>query len=224
MDLMTQGYYEENAAELARDYASAGTGIASWFERAFPRGCRVLDVGAASGRDLDRLLKGGWDASGVEPCQAFLREALAAYPHLDGRLSRDHLPQLSSIPDDCFEGVLCAAVLMHLPGDQVEEAVLTLRRILRPGGRLLTSLPVDDKGRSVKRREFQGRLYNGLSSTGLEEVLTARGFVSVARGRSLDSLDRPERQWVTQLFSLESAENSAGGPTVPVRHLGRGTR
>lgn len=207
MDFLTQGYYEENAARLAPAYASAETGIASWFETAFSRGCRVLDVGASSGRDVVLLLKGGWDASGVDPCGAFLKEALILYPQLKGRLSLDNLPRLSTIPDTAFDGVLCAAVLMHLSEDQLRQAAQTFRRVLRPGGSLLTSLPVDARGRPVGKREFQGRLFNGLSPSCLEDLLADQGFSPVARGRSLDSMGRSDRQWVTQLFVLEPVED-----------------
>lgn len=204
MDPMTLNYYEKNAAELARVYSEAGTGISSWFERAFPACCRVLDVGASSGRDLNLLLEGGWDASGVEPCGVFLEEALKIYPRLDGRMFRDGLPALDTQADASFDGLLCAAVLMHLPEDELEQSVLTLHRLLRPGGRLLSSLPVDAGGWAVKRRESEGRLYNGLTPSRLEKLLRAEGFVLMARGRGPDSLERPERQWVTQLFVLET--------------------
>ena len=210
MDFLTQCYYEGNAIGLAPAYASAGSGIASWFDIAFPRGCRVLDVGASSGRDVDRLLKGGWDAFGVDPCEAFINEALSRYPHLEGRLSLDNLPRLLTLQDAAFEGILCAAVLMHLPEDQLRKSTRNLRRIIRPGGTLLTSLPVDAKGRPLREREFQGRLFNGLSPSRLDELLGDCGFVPVARGRSLDSMGRLGRQWVTQLFTLESEGISKG--------------
>ena len=99
LDLQTQQYYSEHALDLAGRYASASGGVDSWFDVAFPKGARILDVGCAAGRDMLLLLQGGWDAHGVDPCAGFIDEGLRSNPALKGRIFCDSLPGLSTVPD-----------------------------------------------------------------------------------------------------------------------------
>lgn len=204
MDAMTQAYYNGNAENLARTYADCQGGISEWFETAFPQETKVLDVGAGSGRDLDRLLNGGWDAHGVEPCQAFIKEAENRYPRVRDRITPGGLPDLEGVVDQTYDGILCSAVLMHLPEAKLFDAAFGLRRILKPGGRLLVSLPTDSLGNPVRERDDKGRLFSGLSPDRLELLLSRLCFSCIGRSKSTDSLGRTEREWVTQLFVLET--------------------
>jgi SAM-dependent methyltransferase len=52
--------------------------VARFFGTAFASGCRVLDVGAGSGRDLAALLSLGYDAYGAEPMEAMATALPAA--------------------------------------------------------------------------------------------------------------------------------------------------
>lgn len=202
MDLLTRDYYSSNADKLARVYAKSQGGISDWFETAFPKGTKILDVGAGSGRDLARLLDGGWDAWGVDPSLAFIAEAEKLYPAVRDRISESALPELHNVPDREYDGILCSAVLMHIPEEGLFDAVFGLRRVLKPGGRFLVSLPTDSNGNPVSERDPEGRLFNGLSPDKLELLLSRLGFSCIGRGESTDSLGRLERKWVMQLFIL----------------------
>ncbi len=205
-DFQTQAFYSANASLLAEQYRSAAGGIETWFDVAFPKGSRILDVGCAAGRDVSLLLEGGWDAIGVDPCPELIDEGLPFAPILDGRLSVDALPVLSTIPDSSFDGVLCSAVLMHLPEEILFDAAFGLRRILKPGGRLLVSLPVDPNGEPLTGRDEKDRFHNGLSPDKLELLLSRLGFTCIGRGENSDSLGRVEKKWVVLLFALESGD------------------
>jgi len=201
-DFQTQAFYSSNAALLAEQYRSAAGGIETWFNIAFPEGCRVLDIGCAAGRDVSLLLKGGWDAFGVDPCPELIDEGLCFDPSLEGRLSVDALPALTTIPDSSFDGVLCSAVLMHLPEETLFDAAFGLRRVLTPGGRLLFSLPLDPMGEPFTVRDQKGRFHNGLSPEKLELLLSRLGFTCIGRGENSDALGRAEKKWVVGLFAL----------------------
>lgn len=206
LDSQTQAFYSSNAALLAEQYRSATGGIEKWFDVAFPKGSRVLDVGCAAGRDVSILLQGGWDAFGVDPCPELINQGLRFDPSLDGRLFTDALPALSTIPDSSFDGVLCSAVLMHLPEDTLFDAAFGLRRVLKPGGRLLVSLPVDHNAEPLTGRDEKDRFHNGLSPERLELLLSRLGFTIIGRGENSDALGRAEKKWVVLLFALDVDE------------------
>jgi SAM-dependent methyltransferase len=202
MDRQTRDYYRLKAAELARRYDGARGGIADCFDGAFPRGGRVLDVGAGSGRDLHRLLLGGWDGWGVEPCRALIDEAERLYPAVRGRIRQSALPALEGIGDGRFDGVVASAVLMHLAERQLKASLRSLRRVLKGRGRLLVSLPVDDGGKAHRGRDEEGRFFNGLSPERLETLLAELGFACMVREQKADGLGRKDRNWAVQLFEL----------------------
>ncbi|MFP4482749.1 MAG: class I SAM-dependent methyltransferase [Thermovirgaceae bacterium] len=203
-DQKTQKYYKNNARALAQRYARARGGIEFWFAAAFPKGSKILDVGTAAGRDVLLLLEAGYDAFGVDPCRELVTEGFRRDPVLKDRLACDALPGLETIGDHSLDGILCSAVLMHLPEEALFDAAFGLRRVLKPGGRLLVSLPVNTAGEPIQRRDERGRLFNGLSPDRLELMLTRLGFTCIGRGENYDSLGREERKWIVQLFVLET--------------------
>ncbi|HON34228.1 MAG TPA: class I SAM-dependent methyltransferase [Synergistales bacterium] len=202
IDAQTQQFYSRNASPLAESYRFASGGIETWFDTAFPKGARILDVGCAAGRDVSLLLEGGWDAFGVDPCPELINEGLRFDAALKGRISVDALPALATIPDGSFSGVLCSAVLMHLPEESLFDAAFGLRRVLKGGGRLLVSLPLDPLGEPLAGRDERGRFHNGLSPVRLELLLSRLGFTCIGRGENPDALGRTGKRWVVLLFVL----------------------
>lgn len=141
MDQPTSAYYCEHACEVAARYESVEGGISTLFPWVFTRGRRVLDVGAGSGRDLARLQDLGMEAWGLEPAEPFREEALRLHPGLAGRLAAGGLPGTlpAGFPAE-FDGIVCSAVLMHVPEAELFDAAWCLRGWLREGGRLLLSV------------------------------------------------------------------------------------
>src|SRR6478672_10970438 len=105
MDPATAEFYARNAKDLAARYEASPGSVATYFDMAFPAGCRVLDVGAGSGRDLAALLAHGFDAYGVEPSEAMRAEALEHHPALAGRLESGALPAIGQPFGGGFDGV-----------------------------------------------------------------------------------------------------------------------
>jgi SAM-dependent methyltransferase len=204
MDELTREYYQKNAPHLAEYYSSCKGGISAWFDVAFPPGTRVLDIGTAAGRDVSTLVRGGRDAFGIDPCQALIDHGNTMDPRLKGRLSIGALPDLTDVLDRAFDGVLCSAVLMHLPEEYLFDSAFEIRRVLKPGGRLLVSLPLDKEGAPVSGRDENGRLFSGLSPDRLRLLLSRLGFISIGRWDSEDGLERRDRKWVTELYTLDS--------------------
>lgn len=118
-DDQTLSSYDSNAREFAERYENCSGGISEWFNVAFPKHCKVLDVEAGSGRDLAFLLKGGWETIGIELSDVLIEAALRCHPELQGRISQDSLPGLSTIADQSYDGILYSAVLMHIPEEEL---------------------------------------------------------------------------------------------------------
>lgn len=99
-------------------------------QRIVPAGARVLDVGCGTGALSEALSSRGYDVHGVDPHASAMD--LDAARFCEGRV--DSLPLL----DEHFDLVCALDVLEHVD-DGV--AVRELKRVLRPGGWLLVSVP-----------------------------------------------------------------------------------
>ncbi|WP_417417464.1 class I SAM-dependent methyltransferase [Hoeflea sp.] len=151
---MTAGTRQTATDEVLAGYAGLG---ADWIARSDGLSCdeiyapvtdllpvepgRVLDLGAATGRDAAWLAGRGHRIVAVEPVKE-LREAgqqlhpLEAVEWLD-----DQLPGLERIgAGEMFDCVLANGVLHHLEPDAQAAALRRLATLLKPGGLLIASL------------------------------------------------------------------------------------
>jgi len=55
------------------------------------------------------------------------------------------LPDGLTSVDKKFDGVICSAVLMHIPKEHIFNSVFSIKRILKKDGRALISIPIDRK-------------------------------------------------------------------------------
>lgn len=205
MDECTAKYYSTHARKLADDYEAAPSGVDAYFRHGFAQGTRVLDVGAGSGRDMQRLLEMGCDVYGVEPCDELRAEALERHPGLRGRLERGELPKLGQPFGGQFGGVLCSAVLMHLSRAEIFDAAVAIRGALREGARLLLSIPGTRPGSSAEHRDEHGRLDTPLAPDYLELLFERLGFDMIGRWLTEDGQGRPGCSWCVLLFQIRHA-------------------
>jgi SAM-dependent methyltransferase len=101
---------------------------------ALPSAPRLLDAGSGSGRTLDELARyGSVAAVEAEPLGV---EAARARGHSDVALAPvEAIPH----PDASFDLVTCLDVIEHTPDDV--RSLAELRRVTRPGGALLVTVP-----------------------------------------------------------------------------------
>ena len=99
-----------------------------------PPGARVLDAGCGSGRTLLELARYG-AVSGIEldPTAAAVATERGPFDVRIGRL--EELPW----EDETFDLITCLDVIEHTPDDRV--TLRELRRVARPGGHLLVTVP-----------------------------------------------------------------------------------
>jgi ubiquinone/menaquinone biosynthesis C-methylase UbiE len=215
MDPTTIQVYSAEAEGLAAFYTSQTSAASRFFPQSFTPGSRVLDVGTGSGRDVAALIAAGYDAHGVDASEGMLAAARDRFPDLAGRFHKDTLPQLPSVPDASQDGLLCWAVLMHLPEEHLPNTAITLRRLLKPGGRLLISTPlIGPDTNPVTHRAEDGRLFNGVPPETYDLLLAQVGFRRLHRWDTPDSLGRPRRTWATQLFDCRYNSKRSRGQVL----------
>jgi SAM-dependent methyltransferase len=162
-----------------------------------PRPASLLDAGCGSGRTMDELRQfgpvTGFDLSeqGVAVARARGHEATVA--------------RVEEIPhgDDSFDLVTCLDVLEHTPDDV--RSLAELRRVTRPGGHLLVTVPAyqllwssHDVANEHYRRYRRPQLLAAASTAGWEPVLWSY-FNSIllpagAAVRLGERLRRPDRR------------------------------
>jgi 2-polyprenyl-3-methyl-5-hydroxy-6-metoxy-1,4-benzoquinol methylase len=100
-----------------------------------PSGARVLDVGSAFGFGT-RMLARRYECVGIDSSPSFVARAHRDVPRATFLRSRAEMLPFSG---QSFDAVVCLEVLEHLADES--RAVEEIRRVLRPGGELVLSVP-----------------------------------------------------------------------------------
>lgn len=202
MDRETQDYYRQNAAEVTEQYHNVTEGVSIYFDRAFADCSTVLDIGCGPGRDVLNLLEKGRDAYGLEPCKELAETAVKKFPQLSGRIFHGHLPAgLQNLENKKFDGILCSAVFMHIPEEDLFDSVYAIRGLLQDKGKLLLSIPVSRGDLGENGRDVLGRLMIIRNPWDIQLLFERTGFQLIDYWENDDSLNRKDTRWTTMLFS-----------------------
>ena len=121
-------------------------------------------------------------------------------PKLKIRVWLDSLPLLKTIEDGSYDGVLCSAVLMHIPKEDMSETIKNISRVIRAEGRVLISIPtVRNDVNSETLRDKYGRLYNNFSPNLYVQLFKMAGFKLLFQEENSDAMHRGFN-WVTMGF------------------------
>lgn len=106
------------------------------------RPCRILDVGAGTGRDAAFLAGQGHSVVAVEPVQAFRQAGMVLHPTRGIRWLDDQLPSLACVLEEAvrYDLILVIGVWQHLPPEEHQQALSTLSSTAAAGGRLIISV------------------------------------------------------------------------------------
>lgn len=163
MDQKTIESYDLNAEEIAKlHHELAPVRLYELTQKYFDKTGKTLDLGSGIGRDTEWLREQGYDVLGIDASEGMLRVARERYPHL--KFAKDSLPQLATLANESFQNILCSAVLMHLPQDQIASAIENMLRVIKPCGRMIISIRASD---SERERE-NGKLYTTIIPEFLE--------------------------------------------------------
>jgi SAM-dependent methyltransferase len=99
-----------------------------------PGGGRVLDVGCGLGTETGYLASAGWQAAGIDLSGAALAQAAAG--HQEAAFLRTDVRHLPLRPN-CLDAAVDRGCFHYLPAADRPRYASELRRVLRPGGKLL---------------------------------------------------------------------------------------
>jgi ubiquinone/menaquinone biosynthesis C-methylase UbiE len=145
-------YHEEHARELARDYDHIDYELVTaprrrWWNQAWSMygellraklpGKRALVVGCGFGDDCFRLAKAGAEVHGFDLSPALLAVGRSV-AHREGLVIefREMPAERLDYPDDHFDLIVARDILHHV---EIPAALAELRRVARPGARMLVN-------------------------------------------------------------------------------------
>jgi SAM-dependent methyltransferase len=104
--------------------------------------CRVLDIGAGTGRDAAGFAALGHNVLAIEPTAAMRERAIALHPSPRIEWLDDSLPDLTRVisRNIRFDVVMLTAVWMHLDAAQRQRAMPNVASLVQPGGVMIMSL------------------------------------------------------------------------------------
>jgi hypothetical protein len=112
------------------------------------------------------------------------------------------MPELGMPFGGGFDGILCSAVLMHVPDHEMFDTALIVRSLLKPHGRLLLSLPLSRGEGLTQERDSNGRLFKGYQAEEIQLLFERLGFQLISRWDTEDALDRAGTSWYTLLLEF----------------------
>jgi hypothetical protein len=163
---------------------------------------------------LALLLQEGYDAYGIEPIEAMRTEAVRLHPELVSRVGAASLPHVETPFGQDFDGILCSAVLMHVPESDLFDTAFNLRRLLRPNGRLLVSLPLTRGDVPSGERGEDGRLFKTYAPEYLQLLFERVGFQLIGRWNTGDALGRVGTTWYVLLLELRTGQGARSADQI----------
>jgi SAM-dependent methyltransferase len=193
----TEGYAEEADALVARYEGIRFADLHRPVLHLIPAApCRVLDIGAGTGRDAAAFAAMGQAVVAVEPTPELRARAVALHPSPRIEWVDDGLPDLARLSgrEGTFGLAMLTAVWMHLDGEQRGRAMPRVARLLRGGGVAVFSLrhgPVPP-----------GRRMFDVSAEETIGLAAAEGLrLALRLDDRTDDLGRPGVRWTRLAFS-----------------------
>jgi ubiquinone/menaquinone biosynthesis C-methylase UbiE len=133
-------YDERIPGSTALDDHFSGTEITFVLER-IDSSDDVLDIGCGTGRLTLPVARRAHSVTGMDLTAGMIEEASrkARDEGLDVQFEQGDMAALP-FPDNSFDVVVCMLALMHVPPEDHSRVFAEVRRVLRPGGRLLVDV------------------------------------------------------------------------------------
>lgn len=198
----TRSYYESHAEELFESYGAVESPLAETISTHFEKGEKLLDIGCGSGRDTMALHESGYQAYGLDGSKEFIRLAKERYPELRERFHHGSIPDEGTITDSiAWDGIICSAVLQHIPDNLLLDCFTLFQHQLKPGGRLVISVPGDYPVQDDQ--DAKGRLFRIRPLEEYDHLLKRTGFTLLNKEETSDSLKRDGITWFKLVYRKE---------------------
>jgi len=210
MDIETISHYDQHVSALTQRYEAANMStIHELLLHHLPRGCSVLEIGCGSGRDAAFLFKNRYQVTAIDASANMIAAAQAHHPEMKDRFVQASMPLETTHPLlECkVHALVCIAMVMHIPNQDLFAFASQIRDLVLPGGILFLSFSM---GRPdlLEDRDSQGRLYIERPSEELQLIFERLGFRWVAQHKNQDALHR-EIQWNTLVMERTSDRPSS---------------
>ena len=165
----TIGYYDTHAIEWSNihhgdEQESYWKVEMDMFHKFLPCG-KVLEVGSGSGKDASALLRLGYDYVGTDASKGLLEIAQKRNPNT---IFRCVAVQDLDFEENEFDGFWTAATLLHMPKNEIDDALKNIVRVVKPNGVGFISV----KAGAGERKDVEtGRWFSYYSSDGFKEIL-----------------------------------------------------
>lgn len=192
----TLDYYNKNASELYERYNSADMSkVHKIIDKYTNASDKVLDIGFGSGRDLLHLKRRGITGWGIDGSESFVNIFSKEYKSFKERIFHSVLPSLDLEEEfkEFFSVIYSIATWMHLPKEEHFEAILNLKKYLKPSGKVIISY-------SISPRDNDPRYFENINPEQLALLFETFGFNLLESNSNADGMERDNIVWITQVF------------------------
>ncbi len=99
---------------------------------------KVLDIGCGPAVMTKEIIDLGWTYDGIDISDSMIREAQKQFLNPKAHFSVGNVNKLNT-PDNTYDAIIAMGLVEYLEDD--ERAILEMKRVLKPSGRVLISLP-----------------------------------------------------------------------------------
>ncbi len=181
-------YYNTNAASFFAGTVNAD--MSFWrdkFEKQLAAGGCILDAGCGSGRDSKAFLDNGYSVVAFDASSEMCRMASEL---IGQEVLQMRFEDVAFV--DEFDGIWACASLLHVPYDDLPDALGKLHRALKENGTLYVSFKY---GEGTKQRGE--RVFSDFTEESVKMLLENAGFKILECGVSTDIRpDRADEKWV----------------------------
>lgn len=170
----TVSYYDRHADDWAKQKMGYEKG-SYWraemarFEELLPSG-KVLEIGSGTGKDAEELIHLGYEYLGTDASLGMLKIAKK-------RLPKASFCQMSVLnlefPENSFDGFWTAATLLHIPREQIDNALREINKVVRNEGVGFVSMK---QGLTEGEDPLTGRWFSYYSRDEFEKILKRNNF------------------------------------------------
>ncbi|WP_309044082.1 class I SAM-dependent methyltransferase [Marinobacter sediminicola] len=156
-----------------------------------PENAHILDAGCGSGRDSREFLAHGYRVTAFDASEKLAALATKAISH---PVSVRTFSQVTE--HQAYDGIWACASLLHLPGQQIPQALSQLWQAMKPGGVLYLSFK-----RGEGQREHNGRHFTDATEAQLERWAGALpGLEKITTWQTADRRPGRDEYWVNGVF------------------------